>query len=95
MGIIRETSDMKQIAVAQIVWKRLMALGPRLTVTDVEPLVWALVLEGEVQAAYQVWQEGAARMNLPGLLALPGSAVWDPSFESGVKDSTFSWHYRP
>lgn len=95
VGIIRETSDMKQIAVAQIVWKRLMALGPRLTVTDVEPLVWALVLEGEVQAAYQVWQEGASRMNLPGLLALPGSAVWDPGFESGVKDSTFSWHYRP
>ena len=31
MGIIRETSDMKQIAIAQIVWKRLMALNPRLT----------------------------------------------------------------
>lgn len=95
VGIIRETSDMKQIAIAQIVWKRLMALNPRLTVMDVEPLVGALVREGDVRGAYRVWEEGASRMNLPALLALPESVVWDASFESGVRDSTFSWHFQP
>src|SRR5208283_2041469 len=95
VGIIRETSDTKQIAVAQIVWKRLLALNPRLTVTDVEPLVGALLRDSEVREAYRVWEEGASRMNLPDRDGLPGSAIWDPSFESGIKDSTFSWHFQP
>src|SRR5271166_1416729 len=95
VGIIRETSDTKQIAVAQIVWKRLLALNPRLTVTDVEPLVGALLRDSEIREAYRVWEEGAARMNLPDLDGLPGSVIWDPSFESGVKDSAFSWHFQP
>ena len=29
------------------------------------------------------------------LRALQNSAIWDPSFESGVRDSSFSWHYQP
>ena len=34
-------------------------------------------------------------MNLPPLLEPQGSVVWDPSFESGIRGATFSWHFRP
>ena len=53
------------------------------------------MLEGEVREAYRIWEEGASRMSLPELDGLPGSLIWDPSFEAGLKDSTFSWHFQP
>jgi tetratricopeptide (TPR) repeat protein len=95
VDVIAETTASKQLALAQIVWKRLISLHPRLTIRDVEPLVAALLLEKDYVEAQRVWNEGAQAMYLPALLPLPGSVVWDPSFESNISNASFSWHFYP
>jgi tetratricopeptide (TPR) repeat protein len=95
VDIVKEMSDSKQVAVAQVIWKRLLALHPRLTVTDFQPLVGALLLDGDTVQARQVWAEGTAAMYLPPLGGFPDSLIWDPSFESGVNQAIFSWYFQP
>lgn len=95
VDIIKETADSKQVAVAQVVWKRLLELHPQLTVQDFQPLVGALMNEGDTVEARKVWEEGSAAMHLPALRGLPGSLIWDPSFESGINKAIFSWHFEP
>lgn len=95
IDIIKETSDSKQLAVAQVVWNRLLKLHPQLTVADFQPLVSALMLDGDTVEARRVWEEGTAAMYLPPLGGLPGSVIWDPSFESGLNDAIFSWSLQP
>jgi len=95
VDVIAEAAAAKQVAVSEIVWKRLLELHPRLTVRDIEPLVGALMAEGDRVGAQRVWNQGTAAMYLPALLPLPGSLIWDPSFESGISNATFSWHFQP
>jgi tetratricopeptide (TPR) repeat protein len=95
VDVIAEAATAKQIALSEIVWKRLLALHPRLTVRDVEPLVGALLADGETVEARRIWDEGTAAMYLPALLGLPGSLIWDASFESGISSGTFAWHILP
>ena len=95
VDVIAEAASAKQVGVAEIVWKRLLGLNPRLTLRDVEPLVGALMAEGEREKARRVWEEGAAAMYLPALISLPGSVIWDASFESGLSNAAFSWHFQP
>jgi hypothetical protein len=52
-----------------------------------------LLSDGEYTEAWQAWQQGTATMNLPPLLQLRSSVVWDPSFETDVNGSIFSWQY--
>lgn len=93
--VIKETSDAKQLALAQLVWKRVLKLQPRLTVRDFEPLVSGLLASGDNTTARRIWEEGTEAMYFPALLPLPGSLIWDPSFESGVNGYSFSWRFRP
>jgi tetratricopeptide (TPR) repeat protein len=95
VDVIAEAASAKQVGVAEIVWKRLLGLYPRLTIRDVEPLVGALLAEGDRAQALRVWDEGTADTYLPALLSLPGSVIWDASFESGISNASFSWHFQP
>ncbi len=95
IDIIKESSEAKQVAVAEVVWKRLLTLHPRLKVRDFEPLVAALMSGGDAMEARRVWDQGTEAMYLPGLGGLPGSVIWDPSFESGVNQAMFSWQLQP
>jgi tetratricopeptide (TPR) repeat protein len=92
-GVIWEALGDKQLAVAKTVWARLIALRPRLELDNVDTFVGALLADGEYTEAWQAWQQGTATMNLPPLLQLRSSVVWDPSFETDVNGSTFSWKY--
>jgi len=95
VDVIAESSRSNQLAVAQIVWKRLLALHPRLEIHDFDPLIGALMNKGEFTEARQVWEQGVATMTLPALLQPKAGLIWDPSFESGVNGSAFSWRYQP
>jgi tetratricopeptide (TPR) repeat protein len=95
IDVIKEAADAKHVAVAQVVWKRLLTLHPRLIVSDFQPLVAALMSDGDTVQARRVWDEGAAAMYLPALGGLPGSVIWDPSFESGINHAIFSWYFQP
>jgi tetratricopeptide (TPR) repeat protein len=95
VDVIRETADSNQLAVAQTVWSRLIALHPRLAIREVDGLVSELLQAGDLSTARRVWDQGVATMNLPRLLEAPGSVLWDPSFESGINGYSFSWHFQP
>jgi Tetratricopeptide repeat len=95
VDVIAEATAAKQLALSEIVWKRLLALHPRLTAGDVEPLVGALLAAGDTREAQKAWNEGTAAMYLPAQLALPDSVIWDASFESGINGGAFAWHFPP
>jgi tetratricopeptide (TPR) repeat protein len=95
IDIMKETADAKQLAIAQLVWNRLLTLHPRLILADFQPLVVALLAGGDPVEAQKVWEEGTETMHLPPLGGLPGTVIWDPSFESGVNQAVFSWHFVP
>ena len=95
LGMINEAVSESQVAVAQILWTRMLALHPRLEVRDFEPLVSGLLAARDDEEARRVWDQGMATLSLPPLLQLQDSVVWDPSFESGINDSVFGWQYKP
>jgi tetratricopeptide (TPR) repeat protein len=95
VAVIAEATAAKQLAFAQIVWARLLALKPKLQVHDFDNLVYSLAADSEYAMAQRIWNQGASTLSLPPLLQQQGSLVWDPSFESGVEGATFSWHYQP
>lgn len=95
VDVIAEAASEKQLAVAKIVWARLLTLHPRLRIQDIDRLVSELLVAGEFQEARRVWDQGVATMNLSPLFEPRGSVVWDPSFESDVNGYSFGWHFEP
>jgi tetratricopeptide (TPR) repeat protein len=95
VDVLREAANSKQLAVARIVWKRLLLLHPHLHFQDFDPFVSQLFEAGQSTDARQVWDEGVATMTLPALQQAKDSVVWDPSFESGTEGYSFSWRYQP
>jgi len=93
VDVIKEALSEKQLAVARIVWARLLTLHPRLTVGDFEGHVFQLQQAGEFTEARRVWDQGTSTMNLPPLFQPRGSVVWDPSFESEANGFFFSWTF--
>ena len=95
VDVIGLAARTNQLAVGKMVWDQLVKLHPRLGIGDVDSLASGLLLAGEFSEARRVWDEGVATMNLPLLLGPQGTVIWDPSFESGIRDATFAWHFRP
>ena len=95
VDVIGEAVGSTHLAVAQTVWNQLLALHPRLSIREVDYLVSSLLKAGDLSAARRVWDQGVATMNLPPLRQVPGSVLWDPSFESDVVGYSFSWHFQP
>jgi len=96
VDVILEAAREKQLAVAKTVWARLLTLDhPPLRVDQFEGFVYELQQAGEFTEARRVWDQGTATMNLPPLFQLPGSVVWDPSFESGANGFLFRWTFQP
>ena len=91
---IAEAVDSQQLAVAETIWMRLIKLNPRLQLWQFEKFVGALQAHRDYDAARQVWDQGAATMNLPPLIQPRDSVLWDPSFESGVSNISFAWFFR-
>ncbi len=95
VGVISEALSEKQLAVAKTVWAKLFTLNPppRLELGVVNRLVGELFDSGDYTEARRVWDQGTATMNLPPLLQPKSSVVWDPSFETDINGSSFSWYY--
>ena len=97
IDVIWQAVDAEQLAVAKTAWARLIKLQPppHLMLRDIDHFVARLLQAGEFSEARRVWDEGTATMKLPPLFQLPSSVVWDPSFETGITNAVFSWHYSP
>ena len=80
VDVISEAASEKQLAVAKIVWARLLTLHPHLMVGHFERLVSELQQAGEYAEARRVWDEGTSTMNLPPLLQAPGLGRVGPQF---------------
>jgi Flp pilus assembly protein TadD len=93
--MINEAVSEQQLGAAKVIWDRLLILHPRLKMMDFERLVADLLAAGEYDEARRVWDQGTSTMNLPPLLEPPGSAVWDPSFESNLNGYSFAWQFQP
>ncbi len=95
VDVIWEALSEKQLAVAKTVWAKLLTINPtpRLDLREVNRLVSELLFSGEYTEARRVWDQGTATMNLPPLLQPKSTVVWDPSFETDVNGSAFSWGY--
>jgi tetratricopeptide (TPR) repeat protein len=95
VAVIAEALSEKQLAVARIVWARLLTLHPHLGVDDFEGLVLQLQGAGEFAEARRVWDQGISTMNVGPLFEPQNSVVWDPSFETGFNGLFFSWTFQP
>ncbi len=93
INVISEALGAQQLAVAKTLWAHLLTLHPHLQLRDFDPLVSDLLSAHEFTEARQVWDQGTSTMNLPPLLQLKSSVVWDPSFETDLNGSYFSWQY--
>ena len=93
VDVILEALSAQQLAVAKTVWVQLIKLHPHLEINDIDRFVNQLLFAQEFTEARRVWDQGTATMNLPPLLQLQSSVVWDPSFETDLNGYSFSWHY--
>jgi tetratricopeptide (TPR) repeat protein len=93
--VIWEALADKQLAVAKEVWAQLQTLHPRLEIRDVDKFSSELLAAGEFAEAKRVWEQGMSTANLPALMRPQGTVVWDPSFETDMKGTTFAWRYKP
>ena len=95
VDVIWEALSANQLAVAKTAWARLIKLQPQphLELRDIDHFVMLLLYSGDYNEARQVWDEGTATMKLPPLFRWPSSVVWDPSFETDIRNAAFSWHY--
>jgi Flp pilus assembly protein TadD len=91
---IAEAVDSQQLAVAQTMWMRLMKLNPHLQIWQFEKFVEALLAHRDYDAASRVWDQGTSTMNLPPLIQPRESVLWDPSFESGIRNLSFAWFFH-
>lgn len=93
VDVIQEALSSQQLAVAKTVWVQLIQLHPQLDIRDVDRFVGQLLMAQDFSDARRVWDQGTATMQLPPLLQLQSSVVWDPSFETDLNGYSFSWHY--
>src|ERR1700675_84648 len=91
---IAEAVDSQQLAVAQTMWMRLMKLNPRLQLWQFNKFVGALQDHRDYDAARRVWEQGTSTMNLPPLIQPRESVLWDPSFESGLRNTSYAWFFH-
>lgn len=95
LNAIAEAADSHQLAVAQTMWMKLMAMKPSLRLGDFDKLVAVLIANGDYDVARRIWDQGASTMNLPAMIQPQGSVIWDPSFESGITNEAFAWYFKP
>lgn len=93
LGIIRDFSDTEQLPLLLEVWKRAVALRPKVPLFVVLRFIDELRQSGRVDDAWRVWREAATLAGYPDLVQPPDSLLWDGGFESGVKDSAYAWRF--
>ena len=92
LDIIRELAADNQLAATLTVWQRLVSLHPRMSPADVIFFADFLIQKGHFDDAHGIWQD-ASQLSDVATGDLPGSVVWDGSFESNVRGGGFAWTF--
>lgn len=80
---------------ALVIWSRLVALHPQLSLRDVYLLVYSLMQNKQLPLARQIWDQAVRFAGLPQWQDPPNSLVWDGGFESGISGEGFAWRIPP
>ena len=95
LPILHSLSDVGDVATAQEVWSRLVALNQKVLLRDVVPFFEALIHERRAGDAARLWQQATTIMENPPPPDPPGSLLWDGGFESGFVGGGFGWRFIP
>jgi Flp pilus assembly protein TadD len=93
VDIIRDLSDQGRTTEALIVWDRLVAAQPELSLNEIYSLANALRDKREYAEAALVWKQGTQLAGLGNLGDPAASVLWDGGFESGFNNFTYSWTF--
>jgi tetratricopeptide (TPR) repeat protein len=93
LAVLQDLVGDRQIENALKIWKRVVALHPKLAMGDVAGLVGILRQTRETEEAHRVWMQAAALAGLADTEGVNGSAVWDGGFESGVTGHNYAWRF--
>jgi Tetratricopeptide repeat len=95
LDIIHDLSDEGQTTDALIVWDRLAAMKPSLSLGDVYPLINALRAKREIADAARMWGQAVDFAGMSNVGDPAGSVLWDGGFESGFRNSGYAWFFSP
>src|ERR1700730_1786800 len=93
LAVLQDLVGDRQIENALKIWKRVVALHPKLAMGDVAGLVGILRQTRETEEAHRVWMQAAVLAGLADTEGVNGSAVWDGGFESGVTGHNYAWRF--
>jgi tetratricopeptide (TPR) repeat protein len=94
LSILDDLVAKQQLDDALIVWSLIHKIGSKLPLPTTTTLVYSLQRAGRASDAKRVWVQASdlAQLDLP--QSLPGSLVWDGSFESRFKNGGYAWNYQ-
>jgi hypothetical protein len=94
LPIVQALSSAGEVDTAQQVWKRLIALQPKVPIRELVGYVDAVGQKKGPSAYAQAWREAISIMQNPPPPDPRDSLVWDGGFESGYDGGGFAWHYN-
>ena len=94
LDIIHDLSDEGRTTDALIVWDRLVAMNPNFSLAVIYPLVSALRGKREIADAARVWKQSVYFAGMGEVGDTPDSVLWNGGFESGFRNSGYSWFYN-
>jgi tetratricopeptide (TPR) repeat protein len=95
LPILLSLSNVGGLDNAQLVWNRLIALQPKVPMSEMYFLINELIHQRRVADAVHAWDQAVSIMQNPPPPDPPGSLLWDGGFESGYTGGGFSWHFIP
>jgi len=93
LSLLSDFSDPEQLPILLDVWKRTVALHPKIPFFAVFRFIEELRQTGHVAEAWRAWREAATLAGYPDLVQPPDSLLWDGGFESGVRDASYAWRF--
>src|SRR5256885_1493006 len=95
LGVIRELGVDRQFSAGLTVWKRLVALHPRLNLEQATPFTNMLIQNHQIADAHAVWDAAVSLSSVAPRFDPPDSLIWDGGFETGLRSGGFAWYFPP
>jgi tetratricopeptide (TPR) repeat protein len=93
LDVIHQLADKDEYPAALVVWERLVAFHPPLTLFQAIPFTEQLAQKHEIEDARRVWDDALRLSGTVSPTQPPGSVLWDGGFETGWSNGGFAWHF--
>jgi tetratricopeptide (TPR) repeat protein len=93
MAVMADLAQDRQIDNALKVWKRIVAMHPKIALHDAFQIVMELRSTGRTAEAHKVWEQAVDLAGLADLEGPKNSMVWDGGFESDVTGEAYAWRF--